>query len=187
MFLTILYALLILVAVVTILGLTHRARRNYKDLSNTTVRVLIAGGGWAPLTVFIIHVFLSRVLHLYDLWPRADIPMHFSGGMAIAFFTSRCFQLLPRESIKRSRVALLELLLICSLTATVAVFWEFAEFTIDQLFGLNIQVSLANTMQDLAMGILGSISFILIRMRQLHIGTNELREITFEWVHGEAS
>jgi hypothetical protein len=184
---TILDAVLIILALIIVLGLTYRIKGNGENLLKIGLKILTAGGGWVPMTVFIIHAFLSQVIHLYDLWSPADIPMHFTGGVAIAFFISRCFQLLPRESIKRSRIALLELLLIGSLTATAAVFWEFAEFSIDQLFGTNVQVSLANTMQDMAMGILGSIFLIAIRIRQLHIGTRELREITFDWVRGEAA
>jgi hypothetical protein len=158
-----------------------------KKTWNIGWKALTAGGGWIPLLVFTMHLFLSQVLHLYKLWPSADIPMHFSGGMAIAFFISRCFQLLPRVSVKRSRVVLLELLLIGSLTTSAAVFWEFAEFSFDQLFGTNVQIGLANTMQDMAMGILGAILFILIRSRQLQVGSSELREITIDWIHGEAT
>lgn len=183
---TTLYAVLALVALIIMFGLTYIMRRN-DNLLNISWKVLTTGGGWVPLFVFTTHVFLSQGLHLYDFWPPTDIPMHFSGGVAIAFFISRCFQLLPRESVKRSRVALLELLLIGSLTATAAVFWEFAEFSIDQLLGTNVQLGLANTMKDLAMGILGSIFLILIRIRQLHIGTSELREITFDWARGKAA
>jgi hypothetical protein len=158
-----------------------------KKLFDIGWKALTAGGGWAPLLVFTIHVFVSAVLHLYNFWPNADIPMHFSGGLAIAFFISRCFQLLPRESVKRSHVVLLELVLIGSLTASAAVFWEFAEFFADQLFGTNVQVSVANIMQDIAMGILGATFLILIRIRQLRMGVNELREITFEWMLGQAA
>ena len=157
-----------------------------KRFLNISLKAINAGGGWVALLVFATHLFLSRVLYLYDLWPPIDTPMHFAGGVAIAFFISRCFQLLPRESVRRSRVVLLELLLIGSLTASVAVFWEFAEFSIDQLFGMNAQISLANTMKDMAMGILGAIFLILIRIRQLRIGISELREITFDWMHGPA-
>ena len=158
-----------------------------KKMLNIGWKALTVGGGWVPLLVFTTHLFLSRVIYLYKIWPSTDIPMHFSGGMAIAFFVSRCFQLMPRVSVKRSRVVLLELLLIGSLTASTAVFWEFAEFSYDQLFGTNVQVSLANTMQDMAMGIIGAIVFIVIRIRQLRVGSSELREITFDWVRGEAA
>lgn len=157
-----------------------------KGIFNTSWKILKIGG-WVPLLVFAIHLFLSRVIHAYDIWPPTDIPMHFGGGVAIAFFISRCFQLLPREmaTIKRSRIVLLELLLIGSLTATTAVCWEFVEFTIDQVFGSNVQISLANTMQDLAMGISGSLVFIFIRAGQLNAGARELREITSDWIYGQ--
>ncbi len=144
-------------------------------------------GGWAPLLVLATHLFLSRVMHAYLIWPPTDIPVHFAGGLAIAFFVSRCFQALPRETIRRSRVVLLELLLVMALTATTAVFWEFAEFTDDRLFGTNIQISLANTMQDLAMGILGAAVFAAIRARQLAVAFDEVKEIASDWIGGRTS
>ena len=158
-----------------------------KKLFDIGWKALTIGGGWAPLLVFTIHVFVSAVLRLYTRWPNADIPMHFSGGLAIAFFVSRCFQLLPRESIKRSRVVLLELLLIGSITVSATAFWEFSEFFADQLFGTNAQVSIANTMQDMILGILGAIFIISIRIRQLRMGISELREVTHEWMLGQVS
>jgi hypothetical protein len=156
-----------------------------QKILNTSWKVLKIGG-WAPLLIFATHMFLDRAVHAYDIWPPIDIPMHFCGGMAIAYFISRCFQLLPREAatIRRSRIVLLELLLVVSLTATAAVFWEFAEFTIDQVFGSNVQIGLANTMQDLAMGISGATLFAIIRSRQLHAGYRELREITSDLTYG---
>lgn len=156
-----------------------------RKLFNTSLKILKVGG-WVPLLAFTMHMFLSRVLHAYEIWPSTDIPMHFIGGLAIAFFVSQCFQLLPRESVKRSRIVILELVLVGSLTASAAVFWEFTEFTIDQLFGTNVQISLANTMQDLAMGILGAFVLMLIRSRQLRVGINEVREIASDWIGGQA-
>jgi hypothetical protein len=156
-----------------------------KNLFIIARKILIPGGGWFPLLVFVTHVFLIRVPHLYGRWPHIDIPVHFLGGLSIAFFVSRCFQLLPREPMSRSRVVVLELILIGSLTASAAVCWELAEFTIDRLLGTNVQVSLENTMIDMAMGVLGGIFLMLIRSRQLRLGTNELREITFDWVRGQ--
>ena len=148
---------------------------------------LLRVGGWAPLLVFSIHAFLSRSVHAYTIWPPLDIPVHFCGGVAIAFFVSRCFQSLPRNTFQRSRVALLEILLIISLTATTAVFWEFGEFIYDQLFGSNVQISLANTMQDLAMGILGAAMVSIVRSVQLPVGRCELKEIAGDWVRGHAA
>jgi hypothetical protein len=144
-------------------------------------------GGWAPLLLLIIHVYLSRVLNAYALWPPIDIPMHFIGGLAITFLTSRCFRALPRKTGPSSRLAALELILIVNLTSTAAVFWEFQEFTRDQIFGSNIQVSLANTMQDMAMGILGALVFASTRLRQLRVGIHEFSEIAGDWARGYTS
>jgi hypothetical protein len=144
-------------------------------------------GGWAPFMIFALHVLLGKGFNAYKIWPSIDIPMHLAGDLTFAFFVSRCFQELPRGMVQRSRSVILELLLIGSLTVTAAVFWEFAEFGADQLFGKNIQVSLENTMKDLAMGLIGAITFIAIRAKQLRVGSSDLREITKDWVEGRAA
>ena len=146
---------------------------------------IIRAGAWLPVLVFGTHILMARVFHIYTAWPDVDIVMHFGGGFAIAFFVSGCFRALPRGEVNRSRIVLLELLLIGSLTTTSAVFWEFREFANDLWFGTNSQVSLANTMQDLAVGIMGSGLFILGRAWQLRAGFREIRELTFDWVRGE--
>jgi hypothetical protein len=155
-----------------------------KKLFDMTLKILFSGGGWFPLLVFISHLFTSRILHLYEIWPSTDVPMHFLGGVSIAFLISKSFQLLPRKEIDKTRIFLLELLLIGSVTAATTVFWEFAEFIYDQLFLTNIQISLANTMKDMAMGILGAAAVIFIRSRQLHVGIQEIQKLSLVWLHG---
>jgi hypothetical protein len=147
-------------------------------------KLFVVGGGWAPVLVLAAHMFLSRVVHAYQAWPPLDVPVHFSGGVAIAYLVSRCFLALPRHSSQQGRLAILELLLIASITGTTAVFWEFAEFGSDQLFGTNVQVGLANTMKDLSMGMLGAVVFMGIRARQLRAGAGEIKELTLAWVKG---
>lgn len=151
------------------------------------VRKLFMAGGWAPILVFSIHAVGTRVFHVYDTWPQTDIPMHFAGGLSIAFFVSRCFRALPREIVRSSRIVVLELILAVSLTATAAMVWEFAEFTLDRVAGSNVQVSLPNTIQDMALGLLGAIVFSALRMRQLRAGRRELQEVTAEWIAGRAA
>jgi hypothetical protein len=56
---------------------------------------------------------------------------------------------------------------IFSLTGTATVLWEFVEFLYDQLLNTNIQISLANTMQDQFMGILGAMAWIFIYVKKL--------------------
>jgi hypothetical protein len=135
----------------------------------TIVRVLTVGGGWAPLAVFALDV-VAVALGLYGPWPAIDIPMHFLGGIAIAFFFSRSFHALPGDSVRADRRALLELLLVGSLTATAAVSWEFLEYTLDHVLGTRFQIDNDDTMKDMAIGIAGGVVFILARARQLRVG-----------------
>jgi uncharacterized membrane protein len=139
------------------------------------------------LAVFVMHIIASRVFLAYQVLPQTDIPMHFSGGLAIAFFMSRCFRALPRDVVRSSRLVVLEAVLVGSLTTTAAVLWEFAEFSLDQLVGTNVQVSLANTMQDVAVGMCGAGVFIAVRARQLQAGVAEVRDVAAEWISGRAA
>jgi hypothetical protein len=115
---------------------------------------------WAPILVFTFHLFVFRVLSAYIILPWLDIPMHYIGGfsMAYALFLGLTF-LQDRTMISRLDKGI-ELILVFTLVATIAVFWEFGEFSIDQILGTNVQVSLQNTMQDLFMGLLGVSSLI---------------------------
>jgi hypothetical protein len=150
-------------------------------------RRLLVIGGWAPLLVFLAHVVGDLVFDVYDGWPAADVPMHFAGGLAMAFFVSRCVRPLTADVAKSSQSAALELVLAGSLTATAAVAWEFAEFTLDHVAGTNLQYSLANTMQDLALGLLGAAAFLAVRARQLRAGAAELRAVAGAWLTGRAA
>jgi hypothetical protein len=151
------------------------------------VRVATVGGGWAPLGVFIAHLLAAYVLLLYERWPPVDIPLHFFGGVAIAFFLSRSFHAWPSEAIRADRRALLELLLVGSLTVTAATLWEFAEYICDHTLGTQLQFGLADTMKDMAIGIGGGIAFLLARARQLRVGRSALREVTTDWIRGRAA
>ncbi|MEX2162131.1 MAG: hypothetical protein WD751_09470 [Anaerolineales bacterium] len=49
-----------------------------------------------------------------------------------------------------------------SFAVVAAVFWEFAEYLKDLLFGSNSQVGLRNTMKDLFFGALGNGVFVVL-------------------------
>ena len=134
-----------------------------REIVGVARRVLVVGG-WAPLLVFVVHVFATEVLDVYRSWPGLDIPMHFAGGVSVAYFISGCIQGLPWDRGRGG--VILEALLVASLTTSAAVVWEFLEFAIDAVTGSNLQVSLANTMQDLALGMLGAGALIVARARR---------------------
>ena len=115
-----------------------------------------------PITVLLAHFIASKVLDLYIIFPNLDIPFHFAGGLSIAYTSAQILSYLEKEKITAKLNQVVFLVVIFSLTATATVFWEFAEFIGDQLLNTNIQISLANTMQDQLMGILGGVTWMFI-------------------------
>jgi len=119
-----------------------------------------------PITVLLAHLIASRILNLYIIFPNLDIPFHYIGGLSIAYTSAQILAYLEKEKISTILNKAVFLVLIFSLTATATVFWEFAEFIGDQLLGTNIQISLANTMQDQFMGILGGATYVFIYFKK---------------------
>ena len=119
-----------------------------------------------PSLVLFGHLIASKVLGLYASFPNLDIPFHYLGGFSIAYTSAKIISCLEKEKLITTLPPMVALVLVFSLTATAAVFWEFAEFTGDQLLDTNIQISLANTMQDQFVGILGGITVVVFYARQ---------------------
>ena len=118
-----------------------------------------------PTLVFLLHLIASKILNLYRPFPHLDIPFHYMGGFSIAYASAQILSYLEKEKITTRLDAGIVMVLILSITATAAVFWEFAEFVGDQLFQTNIQISLANTMQDQFLGVLGGLTGVFFYWR----------------------
>ena len=115
-----------------------------------------------PGLVFLVHLVASKGFNLYAHFPNMDIPFHYLGGLSIAYSAAQILSYLEKEKFTPRLNRIIFMVLMVSLTATAAVFWEFGEFTGDHLFKTNIQISLANTMQDQFMGILGGITWSVL-------------------------
>jgi len=139
---------------------------------------LIRRAGWAPVAVVLFHAFLSRGLDGYTRVPPLDIPMHLLGGVAIAYFFSSCFAALPEGLMAKEFRWIAEILCVVSLTATAAVFWEFAEFTSDRLFGTGAQKGLEDTLLDMALGVLGGVLYLVFARRRGSLGGVRPLELT---------
>jgi hypothetical protein len=127
--------------------------------SPVTGRVILQicrGALWAPIIVLIVHGIAGKV---FGHEPYVDPIMHFSGGLAIAFFCWRACSMSSELFGKPSRLAID--LLAFGLTCAAALFWEFGEFIADQVKGTRVQRGLGNTMRDLFLGTLGAIVFII--------------------------
>ena len=115
---------------------------------------------WAPLLVFGLHVVAARVLGLYRLWPPTDIPMHFLGGMAIAFFFAHAYRAAEELDLLGRPAVVLRGVTVFALVGSATVFWEFAEFLSDRYLGTYLQKGLEDTLGDMLVGILGGVAFL---------------------------
>lgn len=127
---------------------------------HTLIKQAIRKSAWAPIVVFIAHVFISRVLHGYARWPNIDIPMHLLGGIVIAFFFSRVLSSVEADLFQPKYRLVLHGILIFLAVATTTIFWEFAEFIRDQLFQGHAQGSIQDTMGDMLCGMLGGLGYL---------------------------
>lgn len=121
---------------------------------------------WPPLLVFATHLFLSGAVGAYRDHPWLDIPMHLAGGAAIAFcFRGALLMLEDRALVERTGPRIRNLLVL-ALTGCAAIFWEFAEFTTDQLGLTRAQAGLADTLLDMALGLVGGLAFLSLFARR---------------------
>jgi hypothetical protein len=132
-------------------------------LNGTVVEKAIKSLGeaaWAPLSVFGVHV-IAFVSNTYHHLPDFDIPMHFLGGVVIAFYFHRTVSNMLLENLINPYRTIAHRLFVFTCTCTVAVFWEFAEFVLDLWFGSRFVGGLDDTMGDLFWGVLGGLLFII--------------------------
>ncbi len=118
-------------------------------MSNKILRSYVLIVIW-PAFVLLLH-FIATITGYYFTVPWLDTPMHFLGGISIAlstFFALQKTAPLPRWTT---------VLLMITMTALIAVGWEWLEFLLDYYFHSHHQISQFDTMKDLFMGILGAI------------------------------
>ena len=117
---------------------------------------LLLRAGWAPLAVLIFHQWLLRSPYRQQL----DFVMHYSGGVAIAFFlwhTLDCFAHRFGQLTPFARY-----LFTFALACTVGLFWEFAEFFSDLVYGTHIQYNVRETMRDLIADATGALTTLTL-------------------------
>ncbi len=86
--------------------------------------------------------------------------MHYLGGLSMAYSLFLALAHLQEHKRIKPLDKAIEWTFVLSLVTTAAVFWEFSEFTMDQVLGTNVQISLQNTIQDLFMGVTGASTMI---------------------------
>jgi hypothetical protein len=121
-------------------------------------KVLIKAA-WAPAAVFFVHAFISAV---FGHKPSLDPAMHFLGGTAMAYFFHQVLNIGTRL-FGESKLFPRLFLSFCFAT-TMAVIWEFMEFTGGLATGVYSQHSLHETMYDLILGCAGAACYVALAL-----------------------
>ncbi len=122
----------------------------------------VRSAGWAPALVFVIHVVMSRALGAYLALPALDVPMHFAGGVAIAFFLWRSVNIDAAGPVLGSMTLFGRRCLTFASVCTATVVWEFAEWVSDHLGWSLAQLGLGDTLLDMLLGIAGGVFFLVV-------------------------
>ena len=112
-----------------------------------------------PSLVVLLHGLLSLGFDAYTQVPSLDIPMHFLGGVAIAFTLRGLLELAEASGFLCVQADLAKFLLLVCFVTTAATAWEFVEYISDVLFSTGAQKGLEDTLFDMFLGILGGATF----------------------------
>lgn len=112
---------------------------------------------WAPPTVFLFHWIAARQ---FGHEPQVDSAAHFLGGAAMAHFLDRLPRLMPTLLGRPSH--LVRRIAVVGGATIVALAWELLELGADVFLGTHIQLSAANTLRDLALGLTGAVTVALL-------------------------
>ena len=118
--------------------------------------------------IFPVFVILWNAIFvmtgLYDKFLWLDNPMHFIGGVSVAYSFLMTLDYLHNEKYLKLNKLFLFIFAV-SLVGLFAVVWEFYEFLTQLFTGIIYQPSIADTMKDLFLALLGgtvtSLVFIL--------------------------
>jgi uncharacterized membrane protein YjjP (DUF1212 family) len=116
--------------------------------------------GWGLAAVLLFWAIAAKGFNAYILYPWLDMPTHFAGGLAIAYF----FQCLIEASgpVLGATPFLIRLVAAVALTAFAAVIWESLEFLSDTFRGSHLNLGVTDTLSDLFFGVLGGFFTALI-------------------------
>lgn len=108
-----------------------------------------------PYLVYLLNVALISLFPYAVEVYRLDIPLHLLGGLSIAASVSYLLRWLEANGRVIIRQRFYQAFLIVAMVTLAAVLWEWYEFLHDHFFGSRYQPSKADTMKDLAIGMLG--------------------------------
>jgi hypothetical protein len=113
---------------------------------------------YLPLAVLLLLHPVFLFFGTYSI-PHLDSAMHLAGGMALGMFVLGILACAVSRGWCPDPGRYLALVLVVSLVTTGAVCWEFYEWVSDRVFGTRLQHSVADTVKDLLLGLLGGVLY----------------------------
>ena len=136
-------------------------RKPWNDNPGELAAKLFTSAFWLPALVFAVYV-CACILGVTTRLPRIDMVFHLVGGFSIGFCVDRGLGILESQGLAGGPEGVLRSAFILSMTASAALLWEFAEFAVDSLYSMRFQTDLADTMSDMALGVVGGIVFLML-------------------------
>lgn len=118
---------------------------------------------WAPVSVLAFYILAAVLFDLFQLIPRLDVPLHFAGGLAIAYSADSALKI----GLKAGRIvdgsARRRSIVVIGATLAAALLWEALEFSSDRLLGTREQLGPTDTVRDILVGVLASVAFVALQ------------------------
>lgn len=117
---------------------------------------------WFPELVLVVHLVLFTTTRLYWDYPNIDIFFHVLGGFSAAHGFLNWLSLSETKKHIALSGSLATMITVLSLVTTIAVVWEFHEFILQHYLGIEMQPSIADTMLDLFLGMVGAVAAVCL-------------------------
>ncbi len=139
------------------------------------IKITFTQAAWAPLVVFLIYGVGAKIFDAYLTFPNLDIPTHFLGGAAMAYFFLAAIE--HSQHLLGAIPRAIQALLALGLTTLVAVLWEFLEYGSDLLLHTEMNLGVRDTLSDLLFGVLGAfvvagLTYLQLRLAKPQRGTS---------------
>ena len=122
--------------------------------------VTLREAAWAPLSLYVVYR-IAKAFGAYLAYPPLDIPTHFLGGVAIAYFYQSAIA--NSQEYVGSIPAPIQNILTLTCTGTTTILWEFMEYISDTFLHTNMILGLEDTLKDMFLGLLGGLVLLLFR------------------------
>lgn len=107
-----------------------------------------------PFVIVLLHI-LGTVMGWYESFWWMDIPAHFFGGLTIVWSFHIVLNYFKSQGQYSVSWKPLQIFILLGIVGLAAASWELMEFALDNFLHTTTQLSVLDTIKDMAMGISG--------------------------------